>query len=61
VFGKSKKDLYKNYPNLAKVTHPKMHIFTPRGDEVIHRRKFDEALTILKDMQVNEEEKEDIT
>jgi hypothetical protein len=56
VFGESKNELYKNYPKLADVTIPKMAIITPRGDEVIFRKKFDETLTILKDHMQNKEE-----
>ena len=49
VFGKNKQNLYEMFPSLAVITVPKMPIITPKGDEIILRKKYNNNMTLLNE------------
>ena len=49
VFGKEKNRLYQMFPTLAVITVPKMPIITPKGDEIILRKKYNSNMNLLNE------------
>jgi len=47
VFGKDKQRLYEMFPTIAVITVPKMPIITPKGDEIIIRKKYNTNMHLL--------------
>ena len=49
VFGKEKQRLYEMFPSIAVITVPKMPIITPKGDEIIMRKKYNNNMSLLNE------------
>lgn len=49
VFGKEKQKLYEMFPKIAAITVPKMPIITPKGDEIILRKKYNNNMNLLSE------------